>query len=123
MNNRFHPGSEEIEKGVLSSLINDHVQLGIAVQKLAPDCFQVPRHRLLFDALKGLHEQGCRMDVNSLCEKLQATGTLEQIGGVGMIAELVSFVPTPAHGPYYQARMIEKYSQGDLDMPTPDLDS
>jgi len=79
----------EVERVVLASMIADGAALRTALGLLAPTSFYVSAHRVLFETLADMTQSEQPIDAVTLADHLDRTGHMEQIGGVGTIAELI----------------------------------
>lgn len=100
---RTPPYSEEAERGILGSILLDAERvLDLCIeQRLTPDSFYVPAHRLIYDAMYRMNAEGAVVDVLTVAERLQRMGKLEMIGGAAYLDRLVDSTPTAAHAEYY----------------------
>ncbi|MBI1904143.1 MAG: replicative DNA helicase [Planctomycetia bacterium] len=104
---RALPHSADAEKGVLGSLlllpdVADEVAL-----ILRPEDFYDEAHRHIYREVLAIHEQGKRVDLTLLCDKLKVAGVFETVGGYGYVAELAASVPTAANAEHY-ARIVQE---------------
>jgi replicative DNA helicase len=100
---RVPPHSEEAERGLLGSMLLDAervVDLCIEGQ-IAPESFYVQWHRVLFELLVDMHNEGRPVDLLTVSERLRDLGRLDQAGGATYLEKLVDACPTPAHAEYY----------------------
>ncbi len=98
---RTPPSSLDAEQGVLGSLLlQPELCDEVALVLRAGDFYSDPNQKL-YEHLLEMHNQGCRVDVTLLVERLKSAGDLERIGGVAQIAELFENVPTAANAAYY----------------------
>lgn len=65
-----------------------------------PD-FSVPRHEVIFDAIRKLHAAGDPTDVIAVTDELIKTSQIAQAGGVDYLHTLTSIVPTASNAAYY----------------------
>jgi replicative DNA helicase len=65
-------------------------------------------HRVLFRAMRHLHERRTAIDVVTLGDHLQGTQELERIGGLEYLAGLLDAVPTAANIQYHARIVREK---------------
>ena len=77
--------------------------------KFTEEYFFKPNHRILFQGLKELYEQGMEIDEIILAEKLSTLGKLEEIGGYNAISSLTNRIETTAHACYWLDIVREKY--------------
>ncbi len=102
------PQSVDAETSLLGSLIIDadgFVKIG---DKLKSDDFFNQQHRVIFEAMKNLHDKHSPIDVLTLSEQLKGSGKLEDIGGPSYLTELTNFVPTAAHLEEYAKIVADK---------------
>lgn len=106
------PYSEEAEKGVLSCFLLNPMELIIDFHgNGGEEMMYHPAHRCLFGVMLELVTTAKPVDLVSLSHALTDRGLLGKTGGASMLAELYSFVPTPAHYPYYKQILLEKLAQ------------
>lgn len=95
------PYSQDAEIAVLGSiLLNDkviHVVDGI----IEPSDFYVKAHRKIFEAMRGLANEGTAVDYVTLGNRLRATGDLEEIGGAIALSGLTDAVATSVNVDHY----------------------
>jgi replicative DNA helicase len=108
---RSLPSSLDAEKGLLGSILlapdrvaDEAVQLGIS-----SEYFHVPAHRLIFQTAIDMRNAAKPVDIISLTQYLEDRKELEEAGGAATIADLFTFVPTPANASYYMEILREKY--------------
>lgn len=92
------PQSPEAEVNVLCSLLID--QYGTAAEfasSLTPSYFFNRNHRLVFEAMLGLFNQGKTIDTITVTDALRTNGKLEEIGGEYFVHSLIRATPTSAH--------------------------
>lgn len=108
--NWIMPNSPEAEKSLLGCLIvapRDMSQE--ATSRLSEEVFYDQRHRLIFAAVRSLHEANLPVDSVTLPQKLSDLGQLEAVGGYGYIAQLIAEVPTPTNIFTYADIVRDKY--------------
>ncbi len=66
------------------------------------------RHQVLFEHLLAMHEDGVRIDVTLLVERLKQKGDFETIGGSLYLADVAQSVPTAANALYYATIVRDK---------------
>lgn len=100
--NKALPFSDEAEKSVLSSFIQDPVnRLGEARLNLAPAAFYHEANRTVFVKMCEMYDAGIPVDPVLLTETLKAQGLLDRVGGHAAIMELFTFIPSSAHYRHY----------------------
>lgn len=106
---RIPPQSIEAEKGVLGSMLLDpQVCDDIALILTTSEDFYGPPHQRLFSHLLGMHNDGLRIDVTLLVERLTKAGDLDLVGGMIYLVEVLNSVPTAANAKYYAKIVREK---------------
>ena len=94
---RAIPADHEAERAVLGAILLDHEALYKVSDKIQAQSFDLPRHRILYDAYLELIERRQSITLISLRNYLQEQDVLEKVGGVGFLAEVADAVPTAAH--------------------------
>ncbi len=108
---RAMPYSDDAEKGVLSCFLQNPVDvLDDAQVNLSAEAFYHPGNRLIFEELMGFNNQlGKALDLVTFSQHLIDKNLMDKIGGPSTLAELLNFVPTPAHYPYYRGILRDKH--------------
>jgi AAA domain/DnaB-like helicase N terminal domain len=108
-NNGSLPYSEDGERGVLCSLILSPGEVSkLCRERLQPDAFYVPAHRIVYETLLEWWGDGA-VEFPWLKNEIKKRGQLEEIGGPEFLNELFKFVPTAANADYYITLVCEKY--------------
>jgi len=95
------PHSREAEEAVVGAvLINPEVYYDVA-QFLQADDFYIHRHKWIWEAFTGLHEQRIPIDLLTLTEELDRKGQLAEIGGPAYLTALVNQVPSSLNAESY----------------------
>ncbi len=106
---RQPPSSVEAEQCLLGSLLlNPSACDDVASVVLEKD-FYDEAHRILFRYVMLMYNDGKKLDVHLLMERLKSEGVLEQVGGVIYLARLAEMVPHAAHAVDY-ARTISNHA-------------
>lgn len=106
------PFSNDAEKGTLSCFLHNPTDLlADARSSMVPEWYYHPANRLLYGVMQEFAAALKPVEYIALSQHLQDTGNMDKIGGQGMLAELLDFVPTPAHYGYYKGIMREKYAR------------
>src|SRR5439155_12164173 len=95
---RLPPHSIEAEMCLLASMMLDKEMIGNIVTLVDRDSFYQADHQILYDVLVKLYEQNRPIDAVILREELGKRQLLEEIGGVPYLAQILSTVPSAAHG-------------------------
>ncbi len=101
--------SIDAEYAVLGSCIIDPEAIVEIADFLKPEHFYRDAHRTLYTLMLSLYEQQIPSDFITICDRLEAQGALEGIGGPGAITALSNKVPTSGNVEYY-ARIVWKYA-------------
>jgi replicative DNA helicase len=73
----------------------------INVGYLAPSDFYLSRNAIIYRAMVELWEERQSYDFITLTEHLSSAGQLENIGGAGVIADMINFTPTSYNASHY----------------------
>jgi len=103
------PWSDDSEKGVLSSLLQDPRRLRHARQKMRPDAFYNEANRTTYVELLTMEEAGLPIDPVLLTNRLRDQKKLDLVGGPAAMMELFTFVPSPAHFEHYMTDLIGRW--------------
>ncbi|MCC6884151.1 MAG: replicative DNA helicase [Verrucomicrobiales bacterium] len=109
---RSLPVSADTERAALSCMLKDPNDIiGRSVEKMIPDFFYVPSHKVIYETLLDLfrNRPGGEIDLITLNSILTDRGLLEKAGGYGALAELLNDVPTTAFFDQYVEILKEKY--------------
>ncbi|MGM0381632.1 MAG: replicative DNA helicase [bacterium] len=105
---RQPPSSPEAEQAVLGSMMLSEQAVSNALDELNdPKYFYKNAHRIIFEAISEMFEEGREIDAVTLGEKLADDDQLEEAGGSNYLAELVNSVPSVAHVAHY-AEIVKK---------------
>ena len=102
------PQSLDVEASLLGSLLIDSdafIKIGDRIQ---PDDFFDERHKMIFTAMKSLHDKRSPIDILTLSEQLKNSAKLDIVGGASFLTELTNTVPTAAHLERYADIVAEK---------------
>jgi len=100
--NRALPFSDDAEKGVLSSFLQDPVnRLGEARLNLSPAAFYHEANRMVFVKLCELYDKALPIDPVLVTNVLRDQNLLDKVGGPAAISDLFTFIPSPAHFRHY----------------------
>lgn len=107
---RRPPYSEEAERGVLGSVLQDAKILDLCVERqLMADSFYVPAHRVLWEALTDMLRDSRPIDALTVAHQLKESGNLDRIGGEIFLHRLIDSTPTTAHAGYYVDIVRQKH--------------
>jgi len=94
---RAIPADHEAERAVLGAILLDHEALYKIADKITAHAFDLPRHRILYEAFLALSERRQSITLITLRNYLQEQDLLDKIGGLPFLAEVADAVPTAAH--------------------------
>jgi replicative DNA helicase len=98
---RLPPQNLDAEKAVLGSILLDPMMCDEVALVLRPDDFYADANQKLYRHLLALHDEGKRIDVMLLVDRLKAEGDFESAGGAAYIAEVAQSVPYAFNATYY----------------------
>ncbi|MEZ8121035.1 replicative DNA helicase [Vibrio splendidus] len=102
------PFSMEAEQSVLGGLLLDNGRWDDVSDKVAGPDFYLRYHRIIFEGTRQLLEGGQPLDLITLSELLEKQGSLEDVGGLAYIADLVRNTPSAANITAYADIVREK---------------
>jgi replicative DNA helicase len=105
---RMPPQSMEAEQAVLGAALRDGEALSKALEILERQNFYRESHRLIFEAMCELFEQGEPIDLLTLQERLRLRDRLEAAGGVSYLSQLIDMTPTAGHVRHHAKIVREK---------------
>lgn len=90
------PHNISAEEAVLGAVLLSNAALPWLVEHLPTYAFYRERHRIIYDAMKALHEQGRVVDPLTVTERLRLTRQLDEVGGKAGVDVLTGAVPNLA---------------------------
>ena len=93
---------------MLGAILLDHDALYKVFDKLRPASFDLPRHRIVYEAYVALAEKRQAITLITLRNHLEELSLLEQIGGAVFLAELCDAIPTAAHAEHHAEIVRQK---------------
>lgn len=106
--NKVPPHDDNAEQAVIGSMIFDQEGITGAYEILTENDFYNPIHKDIFSAIIQLFIENKPVDLITLTSQLEKNGTLEKIGGIQTLADLLSTVSTSANIKQYAAIVAEK---------------
>ncbi len=103
------PQAIEIETSILGALLIEKDALAEVIDILRADVFYLPSHQKIYSTILQLFNQNKAIDLNTVAAYLRKQGSLEEIGGVGYLAQLTHHVATAEHIETH-ARLILEYA-------------
>lgn len=101
------PYSLDAEEGLLGALAIDPDQF-LNVGYLKPTDFYLTRNAAVYQAMAELWERNQGYDVITLTNHLDAAGRLDDIGGAGIIADMINFTPISFGASEYAAIVYDR---------------
>ncbi len=105
---RLPPQNLEAERGVLGSLLLVAEMCDEVALIVRAEDFYADANQKLFGHLMAMHEEGGRLDLVLLKERLRREGDLEAIGGAAYLAEVAQSVPYASNAAYYAKIVRDK---------------
>lgn len=102
------PHSIEAEQSVIGGLMLDNEMWDRVADKVNHTDFYRREHRIIFTAIAKLAENNTPFDVITLCDTLEASGELENVGGLSYLGELAKNTPSVANIAAYAEIVREK---------------
>src|SRR5205085_1082941 len=96
------------EMCLIASMMLDKEMIGNVVQIVDREAFYQADHQILFDILVKLYEQNRPVDAVILRDELLKRQLLDEVGGVAYLGQILSSVPSAAHGAHYAGIVREK---------------
>ncbi len=103
------PQNIEAECGVLGSIIIDPEAIVQVSDFLRADDFYRDAHRTIYEVILQLFEEREPADFITICDELERSNKLEEVGGASYITSLINQVPTSGNVEYY-GRIVERTS-------------
>lgn len=94
---KMQPHSVEAEQSVLGGLLLSADSWDGVAEAVTAEDFYRPDHRLIFRQISRLAEASEPVDVITVADKLQASGELEQAGGLPYLTELAQSTPSASN--------------------------
>lgn len=104
------PRSPDAESGVLSAFLQNPAYIADFQENGKAEFFYHVGNRLLAEELFAMHAEGVAMDVVTVSQWLFDRQLMDKIGGPSLLAELLNFVPTPAHYPWHMGILQDKFA-------------
>ncbi len=105
---RLPPHSIEAEMCLLASMMLDKQLAEQVLSIIDGESFYLVDHKIIFEAIRGMVIESRPIDAIIIREELKKVGELDRIGGSAYIAQILSTVPSAAHGMEYAQRVREK---------------
>ena len=106
---RIPPQNIEAEQSVLGASLLDKEVVSTIAEIIDVSDFYREDHKEIFEAVMDLYERGEPIDLITVSEQLKVRGSLDGIGGLEYLTNLVNAVPTTANTKHY-AKIVEEKS-------------
>ncbi len=111
---KLPPQDIETERAVLGALMVDSGAIIKVADFLFPDDFYKPAHQKIYEVVLDLFTNSQPIDLLSVSTKLKEKKSLDEIGGVNYLTDLINEVPTASHIAHYAKTVKEKKVLRDL---------
>lgn len=108
------PQDKDVEEAVLGALMLEKDAYTTVCDILKPASFYEPKHQRIYEAIQSLGVSQQPIDMLTVVEQLRRNGTLEEIGGPVVIAELTSRVASGANVEFHARIVAQKYLAREL---------
>ena len=102
------PQNKEAEMAVLGSAFLTGYALDKVCEELTPDMFLSEANRRIFEAIYELHESKIPLDSATVKNEIEKKGSINSIGGIEYLSEVIDSVITAANVDYYIDIVREK---------------
>ncbi|HWG32993.1 MAG TPA: DnaB-like helicase N-terminal domain-containing protein, partial [Gemmatimonadaceae bacterium] len=102
--------SEEAEQAVISAMLVEQSAITRTRELLTGESFYRSAHGRLFDAIVSLADRGEIVDPLTLMVSLEASNSLESVGGRKYLAYLIDVVPSASNVEYH-ARIVRDFAE------------
>ena len=101
------PTNLEAEEAVIGALMIDTDAIYHVKSIMQPGDFHIAKHRVIYEAILGLHQDGTPADTVTLTERIERDGNLAAIGGASALTDFMARTPTSAHAEHYAGLVRE----------------
>ncbi len=105
---RKEPQNLDAEISVLGCGFLEKSALDKIMDEVTDEMFYSDAHKIIYKAMKTLHNNNIPVDANTICNELDKSKSLSQVGGVEYITEIINSVPSTANLNYYIKIIFEK---------------
>lgn len=110
MSTARHLEAQEAELSVLGGILLDNSARDRIGDRLTAEDFHAPRHRIIFERMSTLADEGRPIDAITLATSLEQTGDLEAVGGVDYLLRLSDAAATAVNVEHH-AEIIHDYAE------------
>lgn len=105
---RTPPHNIQLEQALLGGCVVEGGQESVALclqKRVSAESFYYPAHRIIFEEIYRVYQEGRPLNELILMERLTATGKLGAAGGALYVAQICSRIDTQSHLTYYIDRL------------------
>jgi replicative DNA helicase len=106
---RLPPHDLQAEESLLGAMMLSAGAIGDATGKVTASDFYKPAHGHIFDAIHTLYATGQPADAVTVADELRRAGLLDAIGGLAVLAQILSATPATTNAARY-AQIVEEYA-------------
>ena len=106
---RVPPHSIDAEESVLGAVLLSSDAANTALEKLHAEDFYKPAHQQIFDVISQLFDANEPIDAVTVSEGLRRDGSLDRMGGIEFLTNLIDSVPSTSNVEYY-AGIVEEHA-------------
>ncbi|WP_158859557.1 replicative DNA helicase [Lunatibacter salilacus] len=111
---KMPPQAVDLEEAVLGALMLEKDALTTVVDILSPESFYKDSHKLIYDSILDLFNEGEPIDLLTVTNQLRKNGKLELAGGAFYITELTSRVSSAANIEFHARIVTEQAMKRDM---------
>ena len=109
MAQRKAPQNIDAEMAVLGAAFLTKDAEDKVCEELRKEMFFLESHGHIFDAIFELHNEGIPLDITTVSDKLEKNKTINNMGGIEYLTEVINSVATASNIDYYINIVREKY--------------
>jgi replicative DNA helicase len=106
---RVPPHSSDAEESVLGAVLLSSDAANVALETLHSEDFYKPSHQQIFEIIRQLFDSNEPIDAVTVSEGLRRDGSLDRMGGIDFLTNLIDSVPSTSNVEYY-AGIVEEHS-------------
>lgn len=111
---KIPPQNLYLEEVVLGGMLLDKRGIDEVIDLLSKEVFYKSSHQLIFEAIMELFQDSQPIDLMTVYHKLEKTGKLKAVGGLGVLVELTQKVSSSAHIEFHANILLQKFIQRSL---------
>jgi len=106
---RVPPHSIDAEESVLGAVLLSSDAANVALETLHSEDFYKPSHQQIFEIIRQLFDSNEPIDAVTVSEGLRRDGSLDRMGGIDFLTNLIDSVPSTSNVEYY-AGIVEEHA-------------